>query len=195
MRVILKANISKGKVGDIVTVARGYFRNYLAPQGKALVANKANEALVQKEKVALEKQAQTELKKAEERAAPFKKIDLSIKVKVNKDGKLFGALYATDIIDTLQTQHNLELFKQEIDLPKGPIRALGEHAVKLHFHDLVEHLLPVSVIPDESDIMPDDLDAAIRASDETIEEDAPKAESEAEENNENETEEDTAPKE
>jgi large subunit ribosomal protein L9 len=166
MRVILRSNLSKkGKIGEIVTVSRGYYRNYLGPQGKAVLANSENEAIVQQEKVALEKLEKANIKKAELRAKPFSSITLTLKVNVNQDGKLFGAIYATDIIDALKDLHDLELMKHEIDLPKGPIRTLGEHQVKLNFHDDIQSLLSVCVEADSENADAEGIEDTIRALD------------------------------
>lgn len=134
MNVILLDRIHKlGNLGDKVNVKAGYGRNYLIPQGKAVPANAKNVALFKERKAELEKEAATKKVAAQTRAAALEALAITIPMLVSDDGKLYGSVGVTEIVDAIVAA-GAEAAKQEVQLPNGPIRALGEYAVELHLH-------------------------------------------------------------
>ena len=100
MEIILLERIRNlGDLGDQVTVKPGYGRNYLIPQGKAVRATKENQEAFEGRRSELEAAAADALNKAQARAAEFEGVVLEIARRASEEGKLFGSVAATDIIE------------------------------------------------------------------------------------------------
>ncbi|CAL4325908.1 50S ribosomal protein L9 [Buchnera aphidicola (Protaphis terricola)] len=143
MEVILLLKINKlGDIGSIIKVKSGYARNYLIPQGKAILANKKNIESFKAQKVQLEKEDINKLLIAKDRAEKIKNIkSITIYSKVKKEGKIFGSVGIRNIINKL-SQINIKINKKEIKLPNGLLRHLGEHTVIFQPHKKIcEHFL------------------------------------------------------
>ncbi len=145
MEVILLDNVdSLGKVGDTVKVSPGYGRNFLIPQGKALLATRENLAVVETRRAELEAKAATALEAAQKRAETARELALVIAAKAGSEGKLFGSVGPADIADAA-TAAGVELQRSEVRLPEGPIRATGEYPVEVVLHPEVHLDLTVRV--------------------------------------------------
>jgi len=132
MKVLLTRDIEKlGKAGMVKSVANGYARNYLIPQGLAVVASPG--ALKQGETIRkAEEKRQTHL--ATEAATVADKIGgvtLTFKARASEAGKLYGSITTRQVVDMLQQVTGVEIDKRKIDL-REPIRSLGTHTVRLH---------------------------------------------------------------
>ncbi len=137
-----------GNIGDKVKVKAGYGRNYLLPQGKATLATPENVAKFEARRAEFEKAAKEELASAQSRAAKLEGFKLSLTAKAGGEGKLFGSVGNSDIVEALKKAgHTLE--RAEVRLPNGPIRQAGEHVVQLHLHTDVNVDLPVVIIGEE----------------------------------------------
>lgn len=149
MEVILLQKVTNlGNIGDRVNVKSGYGRNFLLPKGKATVATADNVAKFEARRAELEKQAQAELGAAQARAAKLEGFKLSLTAKAGNEGKLFGSVGNTDIIEALgKAGHTVT--RAEVRLSAGPIRHVGEHTVHLQFHADVEVVVPVTVTGEE----------------------------------------------
>jgi large subunit ribosomal protein L9 len=149
MEVISLENIRNvGKFGTKVKVAKGYGRNFLIPQGKAVPASKDNLAQFEVQRAQLEKAAQDRLLAAQERAAEINALRVTIKARAADEGKLYGSIGTHELVKALKAQ-GLEISKQEIRLPNGPLREIGEHAIDLQLHAEVVSKIKVTIIPDE----------------------------------------------
>lgn len=134
MNVILLDRIHKlGELGQQVKVKPGYGRNYLIPQGKAVPATKANIAVFEARRAELEKELAVKTAAAKQRAAQLEALQLTIPVLVGEEGKLYGSVGVSEIADAIAAQ-GVEVSKQEIQLPNGPFREVGEYEVELHLH-------------------------------------------------------------
>lgn len=148
MEVILLEKIRNlGGIGDKVKVKRGYWRNYLLPQGKAIVANVANLAKLEGMRLELEAKAKTAMEKAQQRATQFEQLTLSISAKVSPEGKLFGSVNIREIVLSAKDA-GIELHKSEVSMPQGPIHQIGDYEVNIHLHSDVNTVLKVKVIPE-----------------------------------------------
>jgi large subunit ribosomal protein L9 len=162
--ILLKPIVGLGAESDQVTVAAGYARNYLIPQGFAIPLTAANkrrlEVLRQRraEREAQELNAMTEL------AASIGKLVCKITVKTGEDGKMFGAVTAGTIADELKNQFAIALDRKKIHL-ESPIRTLGEHEVELRLHPDVTAKLKVLVESSTPLPSPEELAAAAQAED------------------------------
>lgn len=145
MQVILLENVRNlGSIGDQVNVKAGYGRNYLIPTQKASPATKANLIEFEARRKDLEKAAADKLQDAKQRAAKFADLNIVISVKVSEEGKLFGSVGLREITNALK-QLGHEIHKNELSLPQGPIRQIGEHEVLLLLHSDVTLPLKIKV--------------------------------------------------
>ena len=149
MEIILVQKVANlGNIGDKVKVKAGYGRNYLLPQGKATLATPENVAKFEARRAEFEKAAKEELASAQARAAKLEGFKLSLTAKAGGEGKLFGSVGNSDIVEALKKAgHTVE--RAEVRMPNGPIRQAGEHVVQLHLHTDVNVDLPVVIIGEE----------------------------------------------
>ena len=147
MQVILLYKIAHlGKVGDQVNVKSGFARNYLIPQGKAVMATKANIEHFEARRAELEEKAAQALAAAVDRAARLEALgSVTIASKAGDEGRLFGSIGTRDIADAI-TAKGVEVAKSEVRLPNGLIRTLGEHEVTFQFHGEVFSHLNVVIV-------------------------------------------------
>ena len=147
MQVILLDKIAHlGKVGDQVNVKSGFARNYLIPQGKAVMATKANIEHFEARRAELEEKAAQALAAAADRAARLEALgSVTIAAKAGDEGRLFGSIGTRDIAETI-TAKGVEVAKSEVRLPNGLIRTLGEHEVTFQFHGEVFSHLNVVIV-------------------------------------------------
>jgi large subunit ribosomal protein L9 len=149
MKVILTEDIPKlGKIGDTVEVAEGYGRNYLVPQGKALLASSKNMKALEHKRRLLRRKAESIRKEAEGLAEKIKGITVSLARKVVEEGKLYGSVTATDLLQALQ-ERGVALERKQIKLDE-PIKALGEYKVVVKCHAEVEAVFAVQVVEEAS---------------------------------------------
>jgi large subunit ribosomal protein L9 len=146
MELILKETISSlGQEGDVITVKAGYGRNYLLPQGKALLANKENLAIVEQNRAAIVARLEKEQKIAEKIAKKISGLDIVMKQLAGEDERLFGSVTNADICDKL-AELNVKLDKRQVILP-DPIKTLGETKVQIKVGFQVSTEVTVKVIP------------------------------------------------
>lgn len=146
MQVILLEKIRNlGELGDSVTVANGYGRNFLLPLGKAVPATKDNTEKFEARRAELEKKATEILTAAQARADKFAELTITIEAHSGDEGKLFGSIGTKDIADAASAA-GVALEKNEVRLPNGALRNTGEYEVALHLHTDVNATLKVVVI-------------------------------------------------
>ncbi|AGH38103.1 50S ribosomal protein L9 [Bibersteinia trehalosi USDA-ARS-USMARC-188] len=146
MQVILLDKVAHlGTVGDQVTVKAGFARNFLIPQGKAVMATAANIAHFEARRAELEAKAAEALAAASARAAAIANLAaVVITSKAGDDGRLFGSVGARDIADAVSAA-GVEVVKSEVRLGEGALRTIGEHEVKLHLHPEVNAVVTINV--------------------------------------------------
>lgn len=146
MEVILLEKVGKlGKIGDKVAVKAGFGRNYLLPQGKAIVATAANVAAFETRRAELEAAAAAKLAEAEARAAKISALAITIGANAGDEGRLFGSIGTRDIADAI-TAAGVEVDKTEVRLPEGALRTLGEYDVDVQVHADVIATLKLTVV-------------------------------------------------
>lgn len=149
MQVILLEKFQKlGGLGDEVAVKAGYGRNYLIPTGKALPANKASRATFEERRAELEAAAASVHATAEQRMKTVVAAGtLTIKANAGIEGKLFGSIGATDIAEALSAA-GADVERNEIRLPEGPLRHVGEYDIDIQLHSDVITTVKVIVASD-----------------------------------------------
>ncbi len=146
MKVILLEKISKlGDLGEQVNVKSGYGRNYLIPQAKAIPATAENVAKFEVRRAELEKAAAEQLAKAHAKAEAVEGKVITIEAKQGGEGRLFGSVTSIDIVEVAKA-NGIEIERNEIRMPTGPIRATGEFVIPLHFHADVHSEITVVVV-------------------------------------------------
>lgn len=145
MEVILRQAVEKlGHPGDVVKVSAGYARNYLIPRGIAVIATPGNKRQIEQQRQRLEAAEDARRAAAQEMAGTIEQISLTFSARVGEEGKLFGSVTASDIVQQLETLgHRIE--KRQIDLPE-PIKALGVYRVPVRLHADVKPEIKVWVI-------------------------------------------------
>ncbi|MDE7370393.1 MAG: 50S ribosomal protein L9 [Desulfovibrio sp.] len=162
MKLILRADVENlGNLGDVVEVKPGYGRNYLLPQGLAMVASPANLKVFEQERNKL--QARMDALRAEARglAARLEALKVVIPMHVGENDKLYGSVTSTIIGDAIAEQ-GLEVDRRRI-LMDAPIRTLGEHPVRVRLHADVIAVVPVQVVSDHQPEVTEEELAAVEA--------------------------------
>lgn len=145
MKVILKETIeSLGIIGSEVDVARGYARNYLLPQGKALESTPANRKMLSQQKAKFDLQIAKERSLAEEMAERLKEVVITIPARVADADRLYGSVTVIDIRAALAAQE-ITVDKRKILLAE-PIKALGSYSVPIRVYSDVEPEITVEVV-------------------------------------------------
>lgn len=147
MEIILLERIAGlGGLGDRVDVKPGYARNYLVPQGKALSATERNIARFEERRAELERQAADEVVRAERRSQDLAALDLVIARRAGGEGRLFGSVGIIDVAEAA-TEAGVEVRRNEVRMPDGPIRQTGRYEVAVRVHPDVEAAVRVAVVP------------------------------------------------
>lgn len=149
MRVILRADVEHlGHRGDVVEVADGYGRNYLVPNGLALLASEGAERQAKAMRRAREVKDAREKGEAEEMAVRLTGTTLRLAARAGEGGRLFGSVTAADIATAASEQVKVTLDRKVVDIAE-PIKELGVHTVWARPHSEVEFPLTIEVIADE----------------------------------------------
>ncbi len=147
MEVILLDKIAHlGGLGEKVTVKSGFARNYLFPQGKAVMATKDNLAAFEARRAELEAKLADVKAAAEARAAQLSALtNVTIATKAGDEGKLFGSVGTRDIADAI-TAAGVPVAKSEVRMPDGVLRSVGEYDIVVHLHTDVNTTVKVAVV-------------------------------------------------
>ena len=149
MQIILKENIENlGFKDDLVNVKNGYGRNYLIPQGKAILATASAKKILEenlKQKAFKEKKIIQDANKLGEKLMT---LDIKISSKVGSGDKLFGSVSAPDIAKAFDTQ-GYEIEKNAISIPGKTIKRLGSYQARIRLHREVSIQFPFEVIPEK----------------------------------------------
>lgn len=149
MDVILLEKVRNlGNLGDQVRVKPGYGRNFLIPSGKAVPATKQNIEKFEARRAELERNQAEILAKATARGELMNGLAVTIKQKAGAEGKLYGSVGTVDISEAV-TATGVELARQEIRLPEGPFRNIGEFDVDIHLHTDVKVTIRINIVPEE----------------------------------------------
>ncbi len=148
MKVILTESItSLGNAGDEVNVAKGYARNYLVPQKKAIVATPKNRKLFERQRAQLQEQVAKEQTKAETLAEKMRGTVCTIAGKVSEDDKLYGSVSTRDIAEQLMAQ-GFDIEKRMVMLSE-PIKTIGSYIVPIRLYADITSEITVKVIPEQ----------------------------------------------
>ena len=149
MKVILTEDISAlGNMGAVVDVARGYARNYLIPQGKAMEATPGNLARVEQAKAKYLQMQASARDAALARVAQLEGVRLTIAQRVGEEDRLYGSVTAAMIAEALEGQ-GFEVDKKHLDLAE-PIKKLGTYEVALRLAPEARATIIVDVVAESA---------------------------------------------
>ena len=147
MRVILTSDVEGlGTKGQVVDVAAGYGRNFLLPKKLGIKASEG--ALKQAEGI---RQARADAESREVAAAEAVKLQLAdtrivIAAQAGDEGKLFGSIGVTEIVDAVKNLSSVTLERGAVQLSE-PVKSIGLHEITVQLHKEVSFPLIVDVIP------------------------------------------------
>lgn len=147
MKVILKEDVQNlGFMGETVTVADGYGRNFLMPKNLAILATKSNVKSVEHEKKIIEKKKEKINIQLTELKDKLEKVDITIPVKVGENEKIFGSITSMDIENKLKDA-GFDIDRKAI-LLEGSIKELGVQTVKIKLSKDIHADAKVNVVPE-----------------------------------------------
>ena len=150
MKVILLENLKKiGSIGEIIDVKRGFARNFLIANKKALHASKENISQVEKIKSDLSKKDNEKKKEAKEIFEKLNKKEYKIKKLSTENNELYGSVKPTEISKLIHEKDNLDV-KPSMIQPVQEIKSLGKFKAKISLHSEVDAEILIVVESAES---------------------------------------------
>jgi large subunit ribosomal protein L9 len=147
VKLLLKESIKHvGKVGDVVEVSPGYARNYLLPKDLAVEPTPNNVKKIEARRKEIERVEAERLAAKAELIKKLEGVEVTLERRANEQGHLYGAVSATDIAKSLQSQ-GYDVAADDVLLP-GKLDQINNYTVKVKFADELETDLKVWVAPD-----------------------------------------------
>ena len=145
MKVILLENVKKiGSIGEVIDVKRGFARNFLIANKKALYASKENIKQVEKIKADLSKKDNEKKKEASLISEQINGKNYSIKKLSTENNELYGSVKPTEISKIIQEENKIDI-KPSMIQPVEEIKALGKFKVKISLHSEVDAEITINV--------------------------------------------------
>ena len=150
MKVILLENLAKiGSIGEIIDVKRGFARNYLISNKKALYASKENVKEVEKIKNELNKKDQEKKKNAKQIYENLKNKVYEVKKLTTENKDLYGSIKPTEISKLINSSEKIDIKPSQIQ-PLKEIKSLGTFKVKINLHSEVQAEIKIQVVSQDS---------------------------------------------
>lgn len=145
IEVILTEDIHRlGNAGDVVRVKAGFGRNYLLPQGKAMLATNSRVKQVEHQRRVIDELQKKAIGGFQDLARRVTAVDLTFEMQASPEGKLFGSVTNADIAARLSAS-GVEVERRKIAIAE-PIKTVGEHAVVVRLHREVQTPIVVRVV-------------------------------------------------
>ena len=145
MKVILLENVKRvGSIGEVIEVKRGYARNFLIANKKALYASKENILEVEKIKTDLSKKDNEKKKDATQISEQINGKEYSVKKLSTENNELYGSVKPTEIAKLIQEENKIDITPSMIQ-PIEEIKSLGKFKVKVSLHSEVDAEITISV--------------------------------------------------
>jgi large subunit ribosomal protein L9 len=145
MKVILLENVKRiGSIGEVIEVKRGYARNFLIANKKALYASKENISEVEKIKADLSKKDNEKKKEATQILEQINGKEYSVKKLSTENNELYGSVKPTEIAKLIQEENKIDI-KPSMIQPFEEIKALGKFKVKVSLHSEVDAEISINV--------------------------------------------------
>lgn len=149
IQILLLKDIPRGRKGQVVNVAPGYFRNFLLPQAFAVRATR--DTLRRQKKLQEERaqQAVVDQQQSRELADKMAGLVVTAVVKVDQEGHMYGSVSVNDLLHLLQEQASMSALEKSNIVLKHPIKQLGEHTISLKLKEGVTGSFVVNIIPEQ----------------------------------------------
>ena len=145
MKVILLENVKRiGSIGEVIEVKRGYARNFLIANKKALYASKENISEVEKIKADLSKKDNEKKKEATQILEQINGKEYKVKKLSTENNELYGSVKPTEIAKLIQEINKIDI-KPSMIQPVQEIKALGKYKVKIFLHSAVDAEVTIDV--------------------------------------------------
>ena len=145
MKVILLENVKRiGSIGEVIDVKRGFARNFLIANKKALYASKENIKEVEKIKSELSKKDNEKKKQASQIAEKINGKEYLVKKLSTENNELYGSVKPTEISKLIQEENKIDI-KPSMIQPVEEIKALGKFKVKISLHSEVDAEININV--------------------------------------------------
>ena len=145
MKVILLENVKRiGSIGEVIEVKRGYARNFLIANKKALYASKENISEVEKIKSNLSQKDNEKKKEAVQISEQINGKEYSVKKLSTENNELYGSVKPTEIAKLIQEENKIDITPSMIQ-PIEEIKSLGKFKVKVSLHSEVDAEITISV--------------------------------------------------
>ena len=147
VQLLLNKDVNKlGKRGDLVDVAPGYARNYLVPQGFAVVVTDGILRQVEQRREKERQRLLAVLEEAKSRKTALQIINnFVVRKQLGEEGAIFGTVTTQDVVDVIKESANLEVERQDVTLPE--IKKVGKYPVQIKLHAEVTAEIIVEVAP------------------------------------------------
>ena len=150
MKVILLENVKRiGSIGEVIDVKRGFARNFLIANKKALYASKENIKEVEKIKADLSKKDNERKQEATNILEQINNKEYSVQKLSTENNELYGSVKPTEISKLIQTENKIEI-KPSMIQPVEEIKSLGKFKVKISLHSEVDAEIVVNVTSAET---------------------------------------------
>ena len=150
MKVILLENLKRiGSIGEVIDVKRGFARNYLISNKKALYASKENIKEVEKIKTELNKKDQEKKKNAKQIYETLKDKTYEVKKLTTENNDLYGSIKPTEISKIINEFDKIDV-KPSLIQPLNEIKSLGTFKVKINLHSEVQAEIKIKVISEDN---------------------------------------------
>jgi large subunit ribosomal protein L9 len=171
--VILLQDVDKvGLRGEVVSVARGFARNYLLPRGLAESATPARVKELERREAQRARHEARSVDQAREIAGVLEKTELRFDVKAGPTGALFGSVTPTDIADRIWSERKIRVDRRKIELGE-PIKRIGRYSIPVDVFQDVRVEIKTLVVPEGGELPPEDeLQAAAAAEAKAAEDEA-----------------------
>jgi large subunit ribosomal protein L9 len=145
MKVILLENVKRvGSIGDVIDVKRGFARNFLIANNKALYASKENINEVEKIKTDLSKKDSEKKTEAQKISEQINNKEYTVKKLSTENNELYGSVKPTEIAKLIMETNNIDI-KPSMIQPVQEIKALGKFKVKISLHSVVDAEITINV--------------------------------------------------
>ena len=145
MKVILLENVKKiGSIGEVIDVKRGFARNFLIANKKALYASKENIREVEKIKSDLDKKDNNKKIESQKISEKINNKQYSVKKLSTENNELYGSVKPTEISKLIQEENKIDI-KPSMIQPVEEIKALGKFKVKISLHSEVDAEITINV--------------------------------------------------
>src|SRR5690606_19754661 len=134
-----------GAPGDVVDVKNGFARNYLIPQGWAVMWTRGGEKQIEQIKAARAAREHATIEEAQDLKAKLQATPVTLTVKAGEGGRLFGSVKTSDVADAVSAAGLGSLDKRKIEL-SAPIKATGEHEATVRLRDDLVATITVRVV-------------------------------------------------